>query len=200
MYRKFFVLSFCLVGCAPKPAIKPVFAMSKVHRVAVLPFEGNGGSSVANEFIWQLLADGFEVSDRTQGVDAVLSGAVTMYKPGDKLMVVLGHTSTVNAAGQTVEVVNPVESLNGSQVMAGSHAVQNSQNVAVNASVEVTAKLTHAASGNVIWGDEYSYEGLEVQDAVQAVVDSLVKSLRRMITQAGGTLPIKPVSVPGVKN
>ena len=207
VYEKFFVLSsqfvvlsFCLSACAPKAAIKPAFVMSKVHRVAVLPFDGNGGPSVANEFIRQLLANGFEVSDRTQGVDAVLSGAVTVYKPGDKLMVVLGHTTTVNGAGQTVDVANPVVSLNGSQVTAGSPSMPNSQIVAVNASVEVTAKLSHAASGNVIWGDEFSYEGLEVQDAVQVVVDSLVKSLHRMITQAGRTLPVKPVPVQGVKN
>ena len=158
--------------------------MSKIHRVAVLPFEGNGGPAVTNEFIRQLLAAGFEVSDRAPGADAVLSGVVTVYKPGEKLMVVLGHTSTVNAAGQTVDVANPVVSLNGSQVTSKSPAfgVPSSQIVAVDASVEVTAKLTHSASGNIIWGDEFSYEELDVQGAVQAVVDSLVSSLHRVMT------------------
>lgn len=149
----------------------------------MLPFEGNGGSAIANEFIRQLLAEGFEISDRAQGVDAVLSGAVTTYKPGEKLMVVLGHTSMVNATGQTVDVANPIISLNSSPVTSESPAfgVPNAQIVAVSASVEVIAKLTHVASGNVVWGDEFSYEALDMKDAVQAVVDELVKSLRRAI-------------------
>jgi hypothetical protein len=157
---------------------------------------------VANEFIRQLLASGLEVSDRSKEVDAVLVGRVTDYKTGDKFMVFLGNTSTVNAGGQMVAVTNPVVSLGGAPITSKTAAfgVPHSEIIAVNATVAIAARLSYAAGGTVAWADEFSYEGLDIQDAVRAAVGGLVNSLRRVVPRTPGGLPVKPLPVEGRKS
>jgi TolB-like protein len=194
------VLFFC--GCTgQKPLVKPLAEAPKIHRVAVLPFEGAGGEAVAHEFIRQLVANGFEVSDHVQNVDAVVSGRVNAYQPGDKMMIVLGKTSTVDTSGQLAEVANPVISLNGSQVtaQAPAYGVPSAQLVATMARAEVGARLTPSGTTDALWADEYGYEGLDMAAVVQTTVDRLMKSLCARILPAIMTAPLKPAGGPPEK-
>lgn len=184
--RKFlacYSLACCLLawtGCATKVVVKPGFDFSKIHRVAVLPFEGPGGPTVTNEFVRQLLASGLDVADRARGVDAVLSGTVIDYRPNNPLMVFLGLASIPVPGSQPVVVTNPVVSAGGIQVTPKGTAfgLPNAQMVTVNVSVGIHARLSDSASGRAVWAQDYSYEALDAQGAIQAVASTLVKSLR----------------------
>lgn len=166
--------------------VKAGYDFSKVNRVAVQPFGGSGGEAVTSEFVRQLVGTRLSVSDRKKGADVVLTGSVTDYRPGDKMMVFLGDTSTTNPNGQTVVVTNPVVSLSGTQVTSQGAAmgVPNSQVLSVSASVGIIARLIDSKTGDVVWSDVYSYEGMDVQSAMQAVVGSLVRSLAKVVPAA----------------
>ena len=166
--------------------VKPGYDFSKVKRISVQPFGGSGGDAMSNELVRQLVGTSLNVSEKKQGADALLVGAVTEFKPGDKLMVFLGDTPTTNSAGQTVVVTNPVVTLSGTQVTPQGSAMglPNTQVVSVSASVGVIARLVDAKTNDVVWSDTYSYEGLDIQSAMQAVISSLVKSLGRVVPAA----------------
>lgn len=184
-----FLFPFSLLlfpGCANRMSVKADYDFSKVRRMAVPEFSGPGGDAVANEFVRQLVATRLEVTERREGADLVLSGAVTEFKPGDKLMVFLGDTTTVSPGGQTVVVTNPVVSLSGTQVTTQGAAMglPNTQVVSVSASVGIIAKLLDAGTGEAVWSDSYTYEGLDIQSALDAVVGAMVRSMGRVIPAA----------------
>jgi len=166
--------------------VKPDYDFSKVHRVSVQGFGGQGSDAVTNEFVRQLVGTTLDVSERRQDADVILTGAVTDYRPGDKMMVFLGETNTTTPGGQTVIVNNPVVSISGTQVTSQGSAMglPNTQVLSVSASVGVIARLVDGKTGDVVWSDVYSYEGMDIQSAMQAVVGSLVKSLARVIPAA----------------
>lgn len=177
------IAELCISGCAPTATIKPGYDFSRIRSLSVAKFEGEGGPAVSNELLRELVGSRLEVSDRSKGADATLSGAVTEYKPSQKLLVFLGNTHTVSPNGQTIVVSNPVVSLSGTQVTSQGPAfgLDNTQVITVSASVGVIARLVDVRTGSVVWSDEYSYEGLDVQGALQAVAGSLVRSLQRAL-------------------
>lgn len=179
----FCLLPICLSACAShNAAAKTAFDFSRIHRVAVLPFDGQGGDAVSNEFVRQLLAGGLQVTNRNKNVDAVLTGAVTTYKTGEKRVIFLGRVSVPAPDGQTVSVTNPVVSqMDTPMNPVGIENLPAAQIVSVNANVGVIAHLAEAATGRLIWAREYSYEGLDIQDTLQAVVATLAQSLRQAI-------------------
>jgi len=166
--------------------VKQGYDFSKIHRVAIQNFEGTGGDAVKNEFVRELVGSSLNITEHRKGADVVLMGAVTEYKPGDKLMVFLGDSNTVTPSGQAVVVTNPVVTLSGTQVTPQGTAmgVPNTQILSVSASVGVIARLVDAQTGDIVWSDTYSYEGLDIQSAMQAVISSLTKSLSRVVPAA----------------
>ncbi len=115
--------------------------------------------------------------------DAVLTGSVTDYKPSQKLMVLIGNTHRHGANGQTLVVTNPVVSLSGSEVTNEGPAfgLPDAQVISVSATVGVIAHVVDVRTGDVVWSDEFSYEGMDVQSALQATVSSLVGSLGKVM-------------------
>jgi len=172
-----------MMGCATKMTVKPGYDFSAIQRISMGPFQGQGGSAISNEFIRQLVGTRVSITEQVSGADVVLSGSVTEYKPGNKLLVFLGESTVPGANGQTVVVTNPVVSLSGSGITPEGAAMglRNTQVVSVSATVGVIAQLKDAKTGDVVWADSYSYEGLDTASATESVISSLVKSLRKVI-------------------
>ncbi len=179
------ILLSILGGCAVS---KPVTTASPatvlpIHRLAVLPFSGTGGSALAHELIRQMLPLGLTISENPKEADVLLSGSMTDYKPNNKRMIFLGQSTTVSVSGQTIAVSNPVASLSGNQtapVDAG-FGLNGSRVVWVSATVGAVVRLTDRRSGNVLWAGEYAYESLDLDSASKAVAEVLLHSLQSML-------------------
>jgi TolB-like protein len=169
--------------------VAPAFDFSKVRRISVAPFEGQGGQAVSDEFVRELVGKGRVVTDVHHPGDVILKGLVTDYKANSALMVFLGNTSLVTPAGRTVTVDDPVLSLSASRVSPEGTVIANpgGQIAAVSARVEVTAHLFAASSGNLLWTGNFSYEALDIPHALEAVVASLTEALERLL--AAGKRP-----------
>ncbi len=194
MRRRWTIVLAVLLAACSRPAVIPVKKEARpIRRIAVNPFEGVGGAEVAQELAKSLAASGWVVADRKQGVDAVLTGAVTGYKPSVLTMVFLGNTHTL-ANGQTITVTNPVISRMGSQVLPQGPAmgVNNPHIMTENAEVDVYARLIDVDEGRSLWGDEFSYESLQLADARKAVVTALAGAMTRaLLTGKPAASPLK---------
>ncbi len=183
-----FLFSLLIMSCAsPRMSVKPGYDFSKIRKISVANFAGNGGAAVSDEFVRMLVGSKLEITDAKHRGDVVLNGSVTEYRPSDKLMVFLGDTSLVSPGGQTVVMNNPIVALSGSQVtpQGAAMGVPNAQVVSVSATVGVIARLVDQTTGAVVWADSISYEGLDIQSALQGTVGSLVRSLARVMPQMG---------------
>lgn len=192
----------CLGGCAPQAAVKPGYDFAAVRRLAVLTFEGEGGASVSDEWVRQLVRAGVEVVERQQldailrehsldteaapdalqragrllGVDAIVTGSVTEFLPAQRLLVFLDQ----KGATGTVVVTHPIVPLSGSSVRTTGPAfgLKGSEIVSVSATVASSARMVDAKTGGVVWASNYSYEGADTLSATEAVVTSFLNSLR----------------------
>jgi hypothetical protein len=172
-----------LSACAtsPKPVI-PNVDLQKIHKISVVPFEGTGGREATDELVRQLLAAGLEVTDGQHPGDAVLRGAVTDYKPTRTLIVFLGKTTVLEPGGQPVSVNNPIVSPGTAQVTPdAAGGAPNAQVASVSASVTVAAQLMVAASGVPVWSGSYSYEALDMPEALRIVSGVIVQSMAHLI-------------------
>jgi len=181
--------SLVLCACAvQRPAVQAKTDFSKIRRISVIPFEGAGGREVTDEFVRELVRTGLEVTDARHPGDAILGGTVTEYKPNNTLMVFLGKTTVMAPGGQPVVLNNPIVSPGGSQAVPESTATgaRNAQVASVSAVVGVTARLSDASSGKVLWSGIYSYEGVDLQGALQPVVALMMQSMSRLLPKMNG--------------
>jgi len=173
-------------GCAGQKAeVKPAFDVSKIKRISVGAFDGAGGQAVADEFVRELVGTGIEVTDVHHPGDATLKGRVTLYKSQDALMIFLGSTSLVAPGGQTVTVDNPIVSPGGAQGLPDGSllGVHNAQMASIQAVVGVQAQLLESGTGKLIWTGAFSYEALDLQGALQAVIGALTESMGAALPQ-----------------
>jgi hypothetical protein len=177
---------WALGACAGRSVTyQPGVDLSKMKRVSVAPFDGPGGKEAADEFVRKLLAAGLEVSDVRHPGDLVLSGTVTDYKPTNTLMVFVGDTTLVGAGGQTIVVNDPVLSAGASQTMPEGAVMggQNPQMASVHSVAGAAARLVEASSGRPVWSGSFTYESLDIQAALQAVIEALTQSMSRVLPQ-----------------
>ncbi|MBI3292125.1 MAG: hypothetical protein HYZ73_04865 [Elusimicrobia bacterium] len=191
-----------LGGCAPTASVKPGYDFSAVRRVAVLAFEGEGGATVADEWVRQLLRVGVEVVERRQleallreqaitpedapdtlqragqllGVDTLITGTVSEFVPAQRLLVFLGKQSSSGS----VVVTHPVVPLSGSNARTtGSvFGLKDSEVVSVSATVGASARMVDVKTGGVVWASNASYEGVDIQSATETVVLTFLNTLR----------------------
>jgi curli biogenesis system outer membrane secretion channel CsgG len=170
-------------GCGTtKAAVKANYDFSAIKKVAVLRFTGTGGDTVSGQFIGQFLEQGVGVVDRTDlefvsdpkslGVDAVVSGNVTEFNPSSKLLVFKDQGKVV--------ISDRVYPISGTTVLptANAFGIDDANVFTVSASVAVSAKMIDTATGEVVWAASRSYEGLDVNVAVDIVVGEFIKSLK----------------------
>lgn len=172
-----------LCACAtPRAALKPGFDFSRIKVVRVgeftaAPNQANSGAVIANEFVRQLLAMGYIVktSENDGSADAVLMGSVTEFQPNRRYLI---QQQPAGGRNRTV-VVNPPIELGGTSTYDLGTAFglgENSKIVVSNATIGVTAYLRDNASGDVVWSNTYSYEGLDLNSAMEGTVRYLVHS------------------------
>jgi hypothetical protein len=176
----------CFLACAPKSVVKANASTdSALRRIYLAPFEGDTGSVIRKAMGHALLDKGVTLVDRPQRADAVLLGTVVEYNPEKKLMVFLGNANAVSPNGQTQPVSNPVVTTNTNLVTAQG-LIQGQENMQIAsgiASVVVSLRLQHNRNGAIVWVDEYGYEGLDIQRALQVVAGTLAQSLQRALSQ-----------------
>ncbi len=162
-----------LTACATKQVVlDTAFDFSKVKRISVEPFAGPGGAAATDEFVKQLVGTGLEVTDARHPGDLILRGSMLDYTSNNQLMVFLGGDSPIvtSSAQATPE-----------GVASGAHKTQVAS---VMASVAVQTQLVDASRRHIVWADSYSYEGLDLAAALQAVAGALKQSMGHVLPLA----------------
>jgi hypothetical protein len=172
-----------LASCAfPRAAYKPGFDFSRIRTVRIGDFSSvgqapNSGAVVANEFIRQLLAAGYSVTDSNEA-DVVLIGTVNEYQPNRRYLI---NTGQGNGDRRVVVMQQPVElSGNNAYDLGSAFGLGDDNKIIVsNATVGVSAYLKDEKNGEIIWSNSYSYEGLDMSTALDGTVRYLLRSLPR---------------------
>lgn len=187
-------------GCSgPEVAFNPRYEFSKLRRVAVAAFDGQGGSAAADYLSHALLAGGADVVERSRleavlneqnlrargvldpetarrvgrilGVDAVFLGSVTEYAPQQSYLIVTDSSANYISAG-----ASPV----GSATRFTNTPAFGSPGTSIitsSAQVGLTARLVDVESGSVVWSAHQSYEGFDLDSAMSAVTVSFARTL-----------------------
>ncbi len=194
------LLSTVLIACAPtRMAIKRGYDFSQIKIIGVSEFAGEGesGKMVREEFIRQLLKKEVRVKtisetgpqweEKKHEIDVLLTGTVTRYLPERKFLVYLGEKTTdqkilVSPSTEIkILVGTPLTEISGTSTYTWGRiaGLEGSQILITNATIGIAAKMVEIKSGEVIWADSYSYEGLDVQTATENVVRYFLHSLRK---------------------
>lgn len=183
---RYFLLAIVLTACAPtRLAIKPGYDFSQIKKISVEEFSGEGesGKIVQEEFIRQFLKKGFSVkgtakeAETKEMVDVLIGGTVTRYLPERKFLVYLGEKTT----DQKIIVYPSLAEISGTSGYAWGRiaGLEGSRILVTNATIGIAAKMVDSKSGEVIWADSYTYEGLDIQTATENVVRYFLRSLRK---------------------
>lgn len=188
-----------LWGCTgPQVAVKRGFDFSKVHRVGVISFGGQGGDVASDLLAHALLANGVDLVERERidevlkerrlkaegvfdssslnsirkvlGVDALFVGSVTEYRPPESYLVYTGATAITRKA-------TPIKgrSLYPQGTPSG---VPDSSILTSAAAVGLSCRMVDVETGSVVWSAHESYEGIDLETAIQFLTESFVQSLR----------------------
>lgn len=187
-----------LAACVtPRVAVNPRANFAAVQRVAVVTFGGPQGDLAADMLMQGLVAHGADVVERQQlsailqeqhlassgildpatvqqvgkilGVDALFVGTVAQSKESQSYVVTQPRHAVVGG-------VTPV---GGSRVVSEGPVlgVPNSQVVTTEAGASLVARMVDVKTGSVLWSASMSYEGFDVQSAMQSITDAFVQSL-----------------------
>lgn len=187
MVKKKISLLLCLglLSCAPRVAIKSGYDFSRIKTILV-EVKSTGqtidvNKIVANEFIRQLIQSGYSVrlyrSDEELPPDSAILSATVMefqpnrryliYEPGVSSTTLLATPTTLELGGNNVYTFN----------VAGLSGLENSRVVISNATIGISANLLDGVSGEVVWSNYYSYDGLDIGAALSGAVGYLVRSI-----------------------
>lgn len=187
-----------LAACeTPQVAVNPRANFGAVRRVAVVTFGGPSGDLAADLMTQNLVAHGADVVERQQlsailneqhlstsgildprtvqqvgkilGVDALFVGTVAQSKESQSYVVTQPRRAIVGG-------VTPV---GGSTVLSEGPilGVPNSQVVTTEAAASLVARMVDVKTGSILWSASMSYEGFDVQSAMQGITEAFVHSL-----------------------
>lgn len=187
-----------LAACVtPQVAFNPRANFAAVRRVAVVTFAGPQGDLAADLLTQNLVAHGADVVERQQlsailneqhlassgildprtvqevgkilGVDALFVGTVAQSKEAQSYVVTQPQNAIVGGiapvGGKTVVSEGPVLGVPDSQV------------VTTEADAALVARMVDVKTGSILWSASMSYEGFDVQSAMQGIAESFVQSL-----------------------
>ncbi len=171
-----------VISCAsPRVAYKKGFDFSQIRTVRISGFtsaaaQSNAGAVVANEFVRQLLSGGYSVvSADSAASDVVLEGNVMEYLPNHRYLI---QDVSQDQSKQVIVTYPPVE-LSGSNVYNQGTAFgigEGNKIIVSNATVGISAFLKDAHTGEIIWSNTYTYEGLDLNTALEGAVGYLLRS------------------------
>jgi hypothetical protein len=128
------------------------------------------------ELFLALKKAGVNLVDIRQKPHAILAVAVTQYKSGRRVVVVLGEGTLTLPGGQTAKVNNPVIALGGKNP-SPTLTLNNPQIMSESCIVNIAAQLRDTPSGDLIWARETTYESLDIRQALTRAIQMLAKSL-----------------------
>ncbi|MCX7716239.1 MAG: hypothetical protein N2Z73_02350 [Endomicrobia bacterium] len=172
-------ITFLFSCLTPRGTFYKSFDPQKLNVISVgefKPFGGyiSSGDMIRNLMIEHLLKRGFTVKEENSAdVEYVLTGSVTRFLPEKKYLVYTGTEK------QQVMIGGPLTEISGSYVynIGSAFGIPNSQVVATNSTVGVSARLIEKKTGNVVWISSFVYEALTVETAADVVVNYLITSL-----------------------
>lgn len=196
------MVAVVLAGCSgARVAIRKGFDFSKIHRVAVITFNGPGGDAVADALAHELLAAGVDVVERQRiealfqeqryaregaldeatikkigkilGVDAIFTGNVIQASPSQSYLIATPEDGKVIMGGAT-----PIGS--GIVMGGGSAGVPGTSVVTSAATATVSAKMIEVETGALLWSASDKDEGFDALATFSTISKTLVRSLSPM--------------------
>ncbi|MCL2335716.1 MAG: hypothetical protein FWC57_06600 [Endomicrobia bacterium] len=184
-----------LCSCAtPGAVVKDGYDFSAVRTVRAGVFTSdrdynNSGDAVQTAFMRRLLANGFNVvADPNAPADAVIEGSVTIWQPDQRFLVntagggaagvrrgrvIYGQPSVVQISGSNAYDLGPAFGMGpGNRIVAS------------NATVGISAFMTDAQTGKVVWSFSYTYEGIDLASALDGAVRFIVRTIPRTANTA----------------
>jgi hypothetical protein len=172
-------VSWVLASCAaPRAAVKPGVDFSRIRSITVVDQKQEERRAVTDELVRQLMKRGYAVKVAARppaaGADAVLQVTVSQFLPDRKYLI---HVNPDRAGTRDVVVVNPTVELSGRSVHPsyGVPGVQDAQVIVSNATVALSARLLDPKTRDTLWSHRSTYEGLDLDAAVEGAVASLLK-------------------------
>lgn len=157
-----------------RTATMPGTDFSKIKSVLVLDPPSPEQRIVTDEFARQLMARGYRVrvGGPSSGSDAWLQITVSQIIPDKKYLVPLEGTQ-----GRQTLVLNPVTEIGGRSLYpSGSGAgLQDAQILVSNATLSLSVRLLTPDTQELLWSGTVTYEGLDLDVAVEGSVASLFK-------------------------
>jgi hypothetical protein len=178
------LLSSCM---APRGAYDPSYDFAKIRTVKVGDFSApgkhsNAGSVIQGEFMRQMLSMGYIVkSAESNDADVILEGSVTEFLPNRRYLV---QNTQKDAKGNIVVVQQNAVEIGGSNVynLGAAFGADGTQILVSNATVGISSYLKDAKTGQIIWSNTYTYEGLDLNSAMEGAVRYLVTSIPKKRT------------------
>lgn len=195
------VLFLLASSCASNRAvIRPDYDFTAIKTVRVGNFASetvydNSGSVVQNAFMKHLMAKGYRVViDHSAQADAVIEGSLTTYQPDKKYLIRTpdtrnGGRGKGRGRGHPAIYTNDVVEISGSNMYDLGTAFglgENNKIMASNATVGIYAYMADAATGEIVWSDSYTYEGLDLSSALDGAVKYILRSIPKENISAGG--------------
>jgi hypothetical protein len=157
-----------------RTATMPGTDFSKFKTVLVLDPPYSEQRFVTDEFARQLIARGYRVrvGSPSSGSDVWLQITVSQVIPDKKYLVPLE-----GAGGRQTMVLNPITEIGGRSLYpSGSGAgLQDAQILVSNATLTLSARLLTPETQDLLWSGTVTYEGLDLDMAVEGSVASLFK-------------------------
>jgi hypothetical protein len=204
---KYYLIFIALAAssCVPhRAAIKYKYNFNAITSVGVAEFtpamnDPASGKLLQEEFLRYFLRRGINVKlvdlesssiekilekARKENITAVVVGIVAQYAPDKKYFLYLGDTSKTQQGQQQITLNQPIfTEIPGSNIYSWGRAFGipgESHVLLTNASVSVAVKMIDVETGDIVWMDSCTYEGLNIQAAVDGAVNYLLKSLSRV--------------------
>ena len=180
MKKRFVVVTVFLSSCVtPRGTFYKGFDPQKITVISVGEFKPYGGypssgDLIKNLMIEHLLRRDYTVKEQTdEEVEYILTGSVTRFLPEKKYLVYTGTDK------QQVMLGGPLTEISGSYVynIGSAFGIPNSEVVATNSTVGVSARLVEKKTGKIVWTSSFVYEALTVETAADIVANYLITSL-----------------------
>ncbi|OGS22463.1 MAG: hypothetical protein A2252_01340 [Elusimicrobia bacterium RIFOXYA2_FULL_39_19] len=175
----FLVVLLLLTSCVStkRAVVKPGYDFGKISTIGIGKFSPSdssnaSGETVRNEFARQLLSAGYNVKWSDTEGDVVVEGSVNQYIPEKKYLFY-----KPKSADKTI-VVSPTEvtGVNGYSVGKAYGMGENAEIVVTNAMVGLNVRIVDPKTREVVWTNSYTYEGFDIQTAIESNVYYMVKS------------------------
>ncbi len=177
-------LALVAAGCyTPRVAMKPGASFSAIASIALIEQDRVERQNVTDEMARQLIRRGYSVRvlpDRSKlAPESVwMQVSVTQYTPDKKYLVQLNDDAHGHGRRDVV-VLNSVTEVSGRGLYPSISppGMDDAQILVSNATVSLSARLMEQGTGEILWSGAVTYEGLDLDAAVEGSVASLLKQL-----------------------